>query len=67
MGGNSREAFYVALPATRNRLETKQRAGDWFSKCGESTTHHTTYSGVPMRRASEMPKISKQDKLKGFP
>jgi len=67
MGGNRREAFYVVLPAPRNRLETKQRATDQFSKCGKSTTHHTTYSGVPLRQLKDMPKISRQDKVKAFP
>ena len=44
------------LPVSRVRLKTRARAN--FSACGETTTHTRSYSGVPWRSLSSLPRMT---------
>jgi len=48
----------VAICALQKRGTQKVLHRADFNKCGESSTSSTTYTGVPMRRYSELPRMS---------
>ena len=45
---SNKETIYVALPVARSSMATDDR--DKFNACRETTTHFTSYSGVPPSR-----------------
>ena len=57
---NNREGMLGILPVTRSRMHNKDREA--FSACGESSTSCITYSQVPFRKLSHLPRLSHQDK-----
>ena len=42
---SNRETIYVALPVARTSVAKEDR--EQFNACGETSTHYTSYSGVP--------------------
>ena len=52
---NLRETAYVSR--TDSRAEVKLQARSSFSVCGETTTNAQTYTGVPIRRVQELPRM----------
>ena len=52
---NNREIAIVASPGCRSRVKLVQRSE--FNVCGEDATSATTYTGVPMRRLNELPRM----------
>lgn len=64
LGAANKETFYISLPVARNRLPTKERGDSNFAACGETTTHYSSYTGVPQRALRELPKMSAADKAK---
>ena len=57
--------MFCKLPVSRTRVVTKPRSE--FSAVGEDSTHHTTFTGVPLGVPSTLAQISFQDKKLIFP
>ena len=57
--------MFCRLPVNRTRVVTKPRTE--FSAAGEDSTHHTTFTGVPLTEPSTLAQISYQDKKLIFP
>ena len=57
---NNREVAMCSLPAKSGMARLVQRSE--FNSCGESATSATTYTGVPMRRFSELPRMDADSK-----
>lgn len=53
---NNKEVVMCALPSKSGRAKLVPRAE--FNTCGEDWTSATTYTGVPMRRYSELPRMA---------
>ena len=51
---NNKEVLISVMP-TKGATKVVQRAE--FNSCGESSTSSTTYTGVPVRRFSELPRM----------
>lgn len=60
LGARNKEVGFIYLPVPATRLRCKDRSA--FNTCGESTTHHGSYTGVEMRRTKNLPRISPADK-----
>ena len=60
LASSTKEVMYCKLPVARVRLATKPRHE--FAAVGEDSTFHTTFTGVPLLRASSLPRISVDDK-----
>ena len=58
---NNKEAIICAFPST-SRSTTKVLQRSEFNVCGESSTSATSYTGVPMRRFCELPRLSTDSK-----
>jgi len=56
---NNREVVYSALPS---RYSTKVISRAEFNACGESSSASTSYTGVPMRRMCELPRMDEATK-----
>ena len=56
---SNRETIYVALPVPRTNLTKEDR--DHFNACGETSTHYTSYSGVPPLTLSEAAKVNSSE------
>ena len=54
--GNNKEAGLVSYPTGKTKEKVIHRAE--FNTCGEVSTTSPTYTGVPMRRFSELPRMS---------
>ena len=54
--GNNKEAALVSFPTGKTKEKVIHRAE--FNTCGEVSTTSPTYTGVPMRRFSELPRMS---------
>jgi len=52
---NNREVMHIHLPQLKTRMKITGR--DSFKLVGESSTHHTTYTGVPIRTLAELPRF----------
>ena len=52
------EVAYVSLPVKPRSSYVKVVARSDFSTCGESMTSSTTYTGIPMRRMCELPRMT---------
>ena len=64
LGSDSREVAHIGLPCARTKLKVQPRES--MNACGESSTFNSTYSGIPLRQAAELPLIqvnSKKDIL----
>ena len=57
--GNNKEVSYCSLPK-RGVSKLVQRAE--FNTCGENSTASTTYTGIPMRRYCELPRMDHETK-----
>ena len=57
---NTREMLFLILPVERRYLKTQSRT--FGTAAGETTTHDTTYTGVPRRPLSSLPRLSIQQK-----
>ena len=57
---NTREVAMCSLPAKAGVARLVQRSE--FNSCGESATSATTYTGVPMRRLCELPRMDADSK-----
>ena len=57
---NTREVAMCSLPSKSGLAKLVQRSE--FNSCGESATSATTYTGVPMRRFSELPRMEEDVK-----
>ena len=57
--GNNKEVSYCSLPK-RGVTKLVQRAE--FNTCGENSTASTTYTGIPMRRYCELPRMDHETK-----
>ena len=53
---NTMELVYFAVPSGRKRGTKVMHRAD-FNTCGESSTTSKTYTGVPMRRFGELPRM----------
>ena len=60
---NNKEVMMCALP---NKCATKVVQRAEFNSCGESSTASTTYTGVPMRRYCELPRMDYDTKCAIF-
>ena len=58
-GSINKEVFISVMP-TKGATKVVQRAE--FNSCGESSTSSTTYTGVPGRRFSELPRMDADTK-----
>ena len=56
---NNKEVSYFSLPK-RGATKLVQRAE--FNTCGENSTASTTYTGIPMRRYCELPRMDHETK-----
>ena len=56
---NNKEVLIIVMP-TKGTTKVVQRAE--FNSCGESSTSFTTYTGVPARRFSELPRMDADSK-----
>ena len=56
----NRETWYIILPVQKRYLKKKMRTVGRGS--GESSTFHSTYTGVPLRPLSGIPRLSLADK-----
>ena len=56
----NKETLICALPQHRGTTRIVQRAD--FNSCGESSSTSTTYTGAPMRRLCELPRMSTDTK-----
>lgn len=65
LASSTKEVMYCKLPVARVRLTTKPR--NEFAAVGEDSTFHTTFTGVPLPKASSLPRISLDDKKAIFP
>ena len=59
---NNRETLWVGLPEAKVKVKSKSRHG--FGACGEDSTHNVTYSNVPVRPLTSLPRLCKEDKEK---
>ena len=57
---NTKEVAMCSLPARSGIAKLVQRSE--FNSCGESATSATTYTGVPMRRFDELPRMDANTK-----
>ena len=57
---NNKEVAICTWPTRRGWTKVVHRAE--FNTCGESSTSSTTYTGVPMRRYSELPRMDFETK-----
>ena len=57
---NNREAVLVGLPVPKRALKSKPRSA--FAACGEVSTHSHTYSGVPKRGLTTLPRFQPIEK-----
>ena len=57
---NTKEVAMCSLPARSGIAKLVQRSE--FNSCGESATSATTYTGVPMRRFDELPRMDADSK-----
>ena len=64
MASTNIERLLLFPPCARTALAAKPR--DNFNVLGESSTHDTTYSGIPKRSRKAMPRITEADKKKYF-
>ena len=55
-GANNKEAALVSYPAGKSKEKVVHRCE--FNTCGEVSTTSTTYTGIQMRRLSELPRMS---------
>ena len=55
LASNTKEVGYVRLPCARVRLTTKPRTH--FSGAGETSTHNSTFTSVPLPRLPRLPQI----------
>ena len=58
---NNKETAISSLLKGRTKKKVTSRAE--FNSCGESSTGSTTYTGVPMRRFSELPRMDYETKV----
>ena len=52
------EMAYVSLPVKSRHSFVKVMARSDFNNCGETMTSSTTYTGIPMRRMCELPRMT---------
>ena len=57
---NNKEMCFCAVPLKKGASKLVQRAE--FNSCGEISTSSTTYTGVPVRRFSELPRMNHETK-----
>ena len=57
---NTKEVAMCSLPARSGIAKLVQRSE--FNSCGENATSATTYTGVPMRRFDELPRMNANTK-----
>ena len=60
LGSNTREVVFCKLPCPRARLTLKPREA--FAAAGETSTHHTTWTGVPLPSLTRLPRLTVGDK-----
>ena len=65
LSSRTKEVMYCRLPVARVKVATKPRTE--FSAVGEDSTHHTTFTGVPLPATVSLARISYQDKKLIFP
>ena len=65
LSSRTKEVMYCKLPVARVKVATKPRQE--FSAAGEDSTHHTTFTGVPLPGTTSLPRISFSDKQLIFP
>ena len=56
----NREAGVIVLPCAHTKLTTSDRT--FGAGAGESSTHYSTYTGVPIKSVASMPRIAVDDK-----
>jgi hypothetical protein len=60
LGSNTREVVFCKLPCPRTRLTLKPRKA--FAAAGETSTHDTTWTGVPLPSLTRLPRLTVSDK-----
>ena len=65
LSATNREVFFVFTPWARTNLASKARES--FCACGETSTHNSTYSGVPCRGLTQLPRMHRDEKMQIFP
>ena len=58
--GNNKETVLFSYPPGKTKEKVIHRAE--FNTCGEVSTTSTTYTGIPMRRFCELPRMSHETK-----
>ena len=61
-GSDHKETLLVSLPVRRNHLRAAKRTQ--FTSAGETSTHDTSYTGVPPIQMASLPMVSRADKAK---
>ena len=57
--GNTKEVGYFSMPMKGKRNVMRR---ELFNACGESSSEATTYTGIDMRRLSELPRMNHETK-----
>ena len=58
--GFENESMRAVLPVHKIHMKSKPRTH--YKACGESSTHHQSYTGVPVRQFQSLPRMSLPDK-----